>query len=117
MNDCIFCRIASGGAGVDFVFENEAVVAFDDLSPQAPVHSLIVPREHFASLEDEIPPSVLGALLAAVPHVASAKGVSEGGYRVIINTGADAGQTVHHLHVHVLAGRKMPEGMIPRSKG
>lgn len=117
MRDCIFCKIASGDAGVAFVFENEAVVAFDDLSPQAPVHTLIVPREHFASLADEVPSSVLGELLAAVPHVAHAKGVSEGGYRVIINTGADAGQTVHHLHVHVLAGRKMAEGMIPRLKG
>jgi histidine triad (HIT) family protein len=114
MSECIFCRIAAGELGTQFVYENESVVAFDDVSPQAPVHTLIVPRAHYENLGDSVEAEVLSALLAAVPEVASRKGVAESGYRTIINSGADAGQTVHHLHVHVLGGARMAEGMMPR---
>jgi len=109
---CIFCRIANGEAGVPLVYENELVAAFDDAAPQAPVHTLVVPKAHYASLGDAVAPSVLGALLAAVPEVAKRKGIDESGYRVIVNTGRHASQTVSHLHVHVMGGRQMGHGMV-----
>lgn len=114
MGDCIFCKIASGDIPASTVYSDDTVVAFDDLAPQGPVHVLVVPRTHYAGLEDSVPGDVLAALLTAVPRVAAAKGVAESGYRTIINTGADAGQTVHHLHVHVIGGTRMAEGMIPK---
>lgn len=113
MSQCIFCRIAAGELGTDFVYENDVVVAFDDMSPQAPTHTLIIPRSHHAHLADGVAPETMAALMAAVPEVARLKGVADSGYRTIINTGGDAGQTVHHLHVHVLGGRRMAEGMLP----
>src|SRR5574340_729761 len=85
---------------------------FDDVAPQAPVHTLIIPRTHYSDLADNVPPEILTALMQAVPRVAEAKGVRDSGYRTIINTGPDAGQTVHHLHVHVMGGRRMAEGML-----
>jgi histidine triad (HIT) family protein len=110
--DCIFCRIANGDAGVPLVYENEFVAAFDDASPQAPVHVLVVPKAHYTGLSDVVDPSVLGALLVAAPLVAKRKGISESGYRVIVNTGRHASQTVAHLHVHVMGGRQMGHGMV-----
>jgi histidine triad (HIT) family protein len=109
---CIFCSIANGEAGVPLVYENEIMAAFDDASPQAPVHVLVVPKAHYTNLGDEVEPSVLGALLAAVPVVAERKGIAESGYRVIVNTGRHASQTVPHLHVHVMGGRQMGHGMV-----
>lgn len=106
---CIFCRIARGELGVPFLHEDEDVVAFADTAPQAPVHVLVIPRRHIASLgasgpEDD---AVLGKVLLAVRAVALKLGVVESGYRTVLNTGADAGQSVHHLHAHVLAGRRL----------
>jgi histidine triad (HIT) family protein len=109
---CIFCRIARGEAGVPLVYEDELVAAFDDASPQAPVHTLVVPKAHHASLADGVPSEVLGAILAAVPEVARIKGIGESGYRVIINSGPHAAQTVPHLHLHVMGGRQMGHGMV-----
>lgn len=109
---CIFCRIANGEAGVPLIYEDESVAAFDDASPQAPVHVLVVPKEHFTDLGDAVDPKLLGALLAAVPIVARRKQIDESGYRVIVNTGRDASQTVPHLHVHVMGGRQMGHGMV-----
>ncbi len=109
---CIFCRIANGEAGVPLVYEDEFVAAFDDAAPQAPVHTLVVPKEHYTNLGDAVDPTVLGALLAAVPVVAQRKGIDESGYRVIVNTGGDASQTVPHLHLHVMGGRQMGHGMV-----
>jgi histidine triad (HIT) family protein len=94
------------------VYEDSMVVAFDDLAPQAPVHTLVIPRAHFVNLNDHVPPDVLAALLGAVPKVAEIKGVDESGYRAIINTGPDSAQTVQHLHVHLLGGGRMAEGMV-----
>ena len=105
--NCIFCRIANGQAGMPLVYENELVAAFDDAAPQAPVHTLVVPKAHYASLGAAVDPSVLGALLAAVPVVAERKGIDESGYRVIVNTGRHASQTVSHLHLHVMGGRQI----------
>lgn len=112
MADCLFCKIAAGEIPVDPVYSDELVIAFDDISPQTPVHTLIIPRDHYTSLNDPVPADVLAALFAAVPKVASTKGVSESGYRVIVNNGPDANQTVKHLHVHVMGGRAMAHGMV-----
>jgi histidine triad (HIT) family protein len=110
--DCIFCRIANGVAGVPLIYEDELVAAFDDASPQAPVHTLVVPKAHYTNLGDAVDPRVLAALFAAVPVVAERKGIDERGYRVIVNTGRHASQTVSHLHVHVMGGRQMGHGMV-----
>jgi histidine triad (HIT) family protein len=112
MDDCIFCKIASGEVPVPFVYEDDLVVAFKDLEPQAPVHVLIVPRTHYRTLADDVPAEVAAALCGAVPKVADAMGVSESGYRVIVNNGPDARQTVQHLHVHLLGGAPMTHGMV-----
>jgi histidine triad (HIT) family protein len=105
--DCIFCKIASGEIPSQKIFEDDVCVAFNDLSPQAPTHILLVPREHLDSL-DKAPDGhkeTLGHLLLAAAQIARDKGFAEDGYRIVINTNADGGQTVFHLHVHLLAGR------------
>ncbi len=112
MEKCIFCMVARGEMSAKMVFENEHVVAFDDIAPQAPVHTLVIPRTHYASMSDSVPVDVLSAVFAAVPEVAAIKGVSDSGYRVIVNNGVDANQTVGHLHVHILGGREMSHGMV-----
>lgn len=106
--DCLFCKIASGAIPVTRLFEDEQVVAFPDIHPQAPVHILIIPKQHFGSLahtaaEDA---KLLGHLLAAAAEVARQQYLDKG-YRLVINTGPDGGQTVDHLHVHLLGGRHM----------
>jgi histidine triad (HIT) family protein len=112
VEDCIFCKIAGGEIPVPFVYEDEHVVAFNDAEPQAPVHVLIVPRRHYRTLADGVPAEVAAALCAAVPKVATATSISESGYRVIVNNGPDARQSVPHLHVHVLGGAPMTHGMV-----
>ncbi|MFM9108165.1 MAG: histidine triad nucleotide-binding protein [Chloroflexota bacterium] len=108
-NDCIFCRIADGAFGTEFVAQNEHAVAFRDIQPQAPAHLLVVPRRHIPGLRDLQPEDgeVAVALLHMAREVARSEGLLEGGYRVVTNDGADAGQTVFHLHFHVLGGRKL----------
>lgn len=102
--DCIFCKIASHAIPVDAIYEDDQVIAFNDREPQAPTHLLVIPKQHFANVgaADAI---LLGSLL----HRAAALGdkLLPSGYRIVINTGADGGQTVHHLHLHVLGGRAM----------
>lgn len=115
MEDCIFCKIARGEIPVTPVYSDDDVVAFDDVSPQAPVHTLVIPRMHYSSLNDEIPAEVRAMLLGVVPKVAEIKGIKQSGYRTIINTGPDAGQTIHHVHIHILGGQHMSEGMVPSS--
>jgi histidine triad (HIT) family protein len=107
LDDCIFCKIASGEIPSTRVFEDEVCIAFDDLSPQAPTHILIIPRDHVDSLDKASATNkeVLGHLLLTAAEIAREKGFAENGYRVVINTNADGGQTVFHLHVHLLAGR------------
>jgi histidine triad (HIT) family protein len=106
---CLFCRIAAREIPGDVVHEDDAVIAFRDISPQAPVHVLVVPREHIASLDhaNERHQRLLGSLLLAARRIARDEGLVEGGYRTVINTGDDGGQTVDHLHVHLLGGRVM----------
>ena len=104
---CIFCRIADGSIPASMVYEDDICVAFDDTSPQAPTHVLIVPREHVDSLDTvgTADRDTLGHLLLTAADIARSKGFSADGYRVVINTNADGGQTVFHLHVHLLGGR------------
>lgn len=107
VDDCIFCKIADGRIPSAKVFEDDVCVAFDDLSPQAPVHILIIPREHVDSLDTarDGHKETLGRLLLTAGEIARDKRFAADGYRVVINTNADGGQTVFHLHVHLLAGR------------
>ncbi|MCP5051859.1 MAG: histidine triad nucleotide-binding protein [bacterium] len=105
MSDCIFCKIAAGEFNTDFLFEDDRVVAFKDLSPQAPQHILVIPRAHYASTKDIKDEALMGHLFTAAGEVAKKLGISD--YRFVINTGREAGQTVFHLHLHLLGGRVM----------
>lgn len=107
MSDCLFCKIVEGEIPSQKVYEDDLCYAFDDIEPEAPVHTLIVPKQHFDNLADDVPTDLLGHLLAVVPQVAKIKGVDESGYRTVINTGSDSAATVAHLHVHILGGTKM----------
>lgn len=108
VDDCIFCKIAAGEIPAKREFEDDVCVAFADLNPQAPTHLLIIPREHITSLAEaeESHAKTLGHLLVTAADLARGKGFSDAGYRVVINTNSDGGQTVFHLHVHLLAGRQ-----------
>jgi len=105
MEPCIFCKIAGGEIATPFIYENEAIVAFRDIQPQAPVHFLVIPRRHVASLKEAQDQRLMGQLLAAARQAAANAGLGQ--YRLVINSGADAGQSVLHLHAHVLGGRPM----------
>ena len=113
MSDCIFCKIANGEIPSEFLYEDERVVAFRDLSPQAPVHVLVVPKEHHDNFVDDVPAETLASMERAVKAVAERTGIAESGFRCIMNTGSAAGQTVMHLHMRVLGGKPLGEGLIP----
>jgi histidine triad (HIT) family protein len=104
--DCPFCQIARGEMDTEFVYEEDNVVAFEDLDPKAPVHILVIPREHVTA-EADLPAETLKQLMGATQKVAEGQGITEGGYAVRINHGEDAGQEVDHVHVHVLGGREL----------
>jgi len=108
VEECIFCKIADGRIQSDFVHQDDICVAFNDLSPQAPTHILIIPRVHVDSLARTQAghKETLGHLLSTAAEISRDRGFADDGYRVVINTNADGGQTVFHLHVHLLAGRK-----------
>jgi histidine triad (HIT) family protein len=106
-DDCIFCRIANRQIPAPLVAENEHAVAFRDLNPKAPHHVLVIPRRHVASLSNATDSAELGALMLLVAEVARLEGIEQTGFRTVINTGADGGQSVFHLHAHVLGGRSM----------
>lgn len=109
MMDCIFCKIASKEIPADLVTEDDDIVAFNDINPQAPVHILLIPKKHYASL-NEIPEekkAVLSHLLLKARQIAREKGFAENGYRIVLNTAKEAGQDVFHIHFHLLAGRRM----------
>ena len=107
MSDCIFCKLANGEIPTDMVAENELAAAFRDASPQAPVHVLVVPKKHYENITDNVSAETLAAIAHAVKVVAEQTGIDKTGFRCITNTGDDGGQSVHHLHVHVLGGRKL----------
>ncbi len=110
MNDCLFCRIIAGEIPGNTVFENEKVYAFRDINPQAPVHVLIVPKKHMDNvLECDAETAV--ALVEAARAIAVQEGVDKSGFRLVSNCGKDGAQSVNHLHIHLMGGKKMPEKM------
>ena len=109
MNECIFCKIVARTIPAALVYEDDLVVAFDDTNPQAPTHTLVIPRKHVASITElqDSDVGLLGRLLLAGNKIAKLKGIADAGYRVVVNTGAHGGQSVFHLHLHVLGGRHL----------
>jgi histidine triad (HIT) family protein len=105
--DCLFCRIVRREIPATIVAEDDHCLAFNDIGPKAPTHVLVIPKAHFATLNDVKDPQVTGRLFAMVQEIARDKGFDAKGYRTVINTNEDGGQTVHHLHVHILAGRRL----------
>jgi histidine triad (HIT) family protein len=109
MSDCLFCKMVSGEIKPDMVHADTDLIAFRDIHPQAPTHVLIVPRKHIASLDTARPEDaeLLGKLLLAAQKIAHQEGIAASGYRTVNNCNADAGQTVFHIHVHLLGGKKL----------
>jgi histidine triad (HIT) family protein len=109
MADCLFCRIVAGEVPATIVVDNDDVVAFRDLNPVAPTHVLVIPKRHIVGIDHVAPGDgdVLAAMFLAAKAVADEDGVAESGYRTVFNVGADSGQSVPHLHLHVLGGRQM----------
>ena len=109
MSDCIFCKIAGGEIPADLIYESDDVVAFADVSPQAPVHVIIIPRRHIGTtleMSDEAP-ELFGSMLRASSEVARKKGVDKSGFRLILNTNADGGQEIFHVHMHLMGGEQI----------
>jgi histidine triad (HIT) family protein len=106
-DDCLFCRIVRQEIPVPLVYSSADCVAFRDINPQAPTHILVVPREHVASLNEANDAAMLGRLLLVASEIAKTEGIAESGYRTVVNTNRDAGQTVFHIHLHLLGGRSM----------
>lgn len=109
-DDCLFCKIAKGDIPCTKVYEDDMVLAFEDISPMMPVHTLIIPKNHYDNIADNVPAEELAAVFGAVQKVAEAKGIVEGGFRTLANTNDHSCQSVHHLHVHVLGGAQMNDG-------
>ncbi len=109
MEDCIFCKIINKEIPASIVFEDEKMIVFNDINPQAPIHILLIPREHFASLNDipEEKKNILSHLLLKARQIAQEKEIAEKGYRIVLNTEKDSGQEVFHIHFHLLGGRRM----------
>lgn len=114
MDGCLFCKIVCGEIPSTKVFEDEVSYAFRDINPQAPVHILIVPKKHIESCAvlDGTDEELVGKIFTNIAKIAKEEGLDKG-FRVISNSGDDAGQTVHHLHFHILAGKNMGEGLVP----
>lgn len=103
-SDCIFCKIANKEINTNLIYEDENVVAFNDLNPQAPVHFLVIPKKHYSSMNEIDSDNAFGEIFSAVAKITKKLGIKE--YRTVVNTGASAGQTVFHIHVHVMSGRE-----------
>jgi histidine triad (HIT) family protein len=108
-DQCIFCKIATGQIPTEPVWENEEFMAFHDLHPQAPVHVLLMPKAHYPTLLDVTDADVIGRAMLAVGETARRLGVADSGFRAVINCGPDGGQVIYHLHVHIMAGRRMAD--------
>ena len=106
-SDCLFCRIVRGEIPASIVRDTEDLVAFRDINPQAPVHVVIVPRQHIASLNEATDAATLGQLSLTAAQIAKSEGIAESGFRTVVNTNRDAGQTVFHIHLHLIGGRDM----------
>lgn len=109
MTDCLFCKIRDGEIPSDTIYEDDDVIAFRDVNPQSPTHVLIVPRKHIATTNDLEPDDapVIGKMMLAAKAIAAEQGIAEDGYRLVINCNAKAGQTVFHIHLHLMGGRSM----------
>lgn len=109
MDDCIFCKIAAGDIPADKVFEDDSVVAFRDLNPQAPTHILVIPRRHIATLNDVggDDEALVGRMIGAAREIAAQEGLADAGFRTVMNCNEAGGQTVFHIHLHLLGGRMM----------
>ncbi|MCJ7485519.1 MAG: histidine triad nucleotide-binding protein, partial [Candidatus Aminicenantes bacterium] len=107
--DCLFCRIVRKEIPAKILFENERLLAFEDIRPKAPVHALVIPKDHFASLNDapDGAGALLGEILLRAREIAREKGIGESGYRIVLNTARDSGQEVLHIHFHILGGRRL----------
>ena len=107
--DCIFCKIVAGDIPSTKVYEDEKILAFRDINPEAPVHVLVIPKEHIDSANciDETNSAITAHIFECIPKIAKAEGL-DGGYRIITNIGDDGGQSVHHMHFHILGGKKLP---------
>ncbi len=107
--DCLFCKILAGDIPADIIYESDTAIAFRDVNPRAPTHVLIVPREHIATINDINPEqeAIVGSLFSAARAIAAQEGLSDDGYRTVMNCNAAAGQTVFHLHLHLLGGRTL----------
>lgn len=105
--DCLFCKIIAGDIPADIIYESDTAIAFRDINPRAPTHVLIVPREHIATINDIDPEqeAIVGSLFSAARAITAQEGISDDGYRAVMNCNAAAGQTVFHLHLHLLGGR------------
>jgi histidine triad (HIT) family protein len=105
--NCLFCRLINGEVAADVLYQDSRAVAIRDINPQAPVHALVIPKEHVESLDDigQRDEALMGHLMRVASRVANEQGLAESGYRTVVNNGAGAGQSVFHLHVHVLGGR------------
>jgi len=106
---CVFCKIVSGELPAKVVYEDELVMAFHDINPQAPIHILVIPKEHIPTLNDleERHRELIGHIFLVIKRIAKELGVAESGYRVIVNCNRDGGQEVYHLHYHLLAGKRL----------
>ena len=110
MSDCVFCKIVKGEIPCAKVYEDDSVLAFDDIHPMAPTHVVIIPKKHISTLMDvDAGDGIMNNLITAVQKVAKAKGIAEKGFRTVINCNVEGGQVVFHLHVHVLGGRKLQD--------
>jgi histidine triad (HIT) family protein len=107
MTDCLFCKMVSGAIKPDVVFEDNDVLAFRDINPQAPVHILVIPKDHIATLNELTDTQLAGKLLQTAVELAEKEGLSEAGYRAVFNCNKQGGQEVYHLHLHLLGGRQM----------
>ena len=108
-DDCLFCKIVAGEIPADIIFESDNVLAFRDISPQAPTHVLIIPRRHISTINDlqDGDQAIVGDLFLAAAQIAAEEGIADDGYRVVMNCNAGAGQTVFHIHLHLIGGRAM----------
>lgn len=109
VQDCLFCRIVDGGLAADIVYENDSLIAFRDIDPKAPTHILLIPRRHIATMNDlqAGDESLAGELFTTAARIAADEGLAEDGYRVVMNCNEAAGQSVFHIHLHLMGGRPM----------
>ncbi|MBL4852141.1 MAG: histidine triad nucleotide-binding protein [Gammaproteobacteria bacterium] len=109
MSDCLFCKLINGDIPTDIVYQDDDVFAFHDVSPQAPIHILVIPKQHIATINDtdESHQAVLGKLVLTAKKIAKEQDIADNGYRLVVNCNQDGGQTVFHIHLHLLGGRSL----------